>query len=60
MTKREHQQIQSYALVAALREAEEKEYRGVTDLPWYVVAAIGYLLLASVTAILGLWAGWWG
>lgn len=52
--------IESHDLVAALKSAETKEYRGVTDLPWYLVAAIGYTILVSVIAIIGYSANWWG
>lgn len=52
--------IESQHLVMALKSAETKEYRGVTDLPWYLVAAIGYTILVSTIAIIGYSANWWG
>lgn len=52
--------LDAMALVTVLREAKVKEYRGVTDLPWYLVAAIGYTILVSVIAIIGYSANWWG
>lgn len=52
--------VSSAALVAVLKESHVREYRGVTDLPWYLVAVLSYAAMISAIAILGYVADWWG
>lgn len=51
--------LESHEVCAALKEAEHREYRGVTDLPWYLVAALCYAAIVSAIAIIGYSADWW-
>ena len=52
--------VSSAALVAVHKEAHGREYRGVTDLPWWGVVVLAYSSIISAIAILGYAANWWG